>query len=361
MHFVSQFVENAFHVDLAAVFFGNTLAGYIDAFALFIVSFVVFRALQWVLLKRLAMLAKKTKTDIDDTLIKIVRSLRPAFYYFASFYIAFLALSLPALLESVLNGVLIAWIAAQIVIALHILIDYMLERRARKEEGDSKAAYRFLSNIAKWVLWVVAVLMVLSNLGINVTSLIAGLGIGGIAVALAAQNVLGDLFSSFAIYFDKPFVIGDFIMVGEHSGTVEKIGIKTTRIRALQGEEIVISNQELTSTRIQNLRKMEERRVAFNFGVLYETPIEKVRAIEGMVKNIFESLESVKGVRLDRVHLKSLGASSLDFEVVYYLETKEYLPFMDVQQEIHFKLLEAFEKEGIGFAYPTQTIHLAKS
>jgi len=361
MNFISQFIENAFHVDLSAVFFGNTLAGYIDAFALFVVSFIVFRFLQWVLLKRLAILAKKTKTDIDDTLIKIVRSLRPAFYYFASFYIALLALSLPTTVGNVLNGILIAWIAAQIVIALHILVDYLLERRARKEEGGSRAAYHFLSNIAKWALWMVAILMVLSNLGVNITSLIAGLGIGGIAVALAAQNVLGDLFSSFAIYFDKPFVIGDFIMVGEHSGTVEKIGIKTTRIRALQGEEIVISNQELTSTRIQNLRKMEERRVALTFGVLYETSTEKVHAIEGMVKDIFSSLKTVTGVRLDRVHLKSLGASSLDFEVVYYLPTKEYLPFMDVQQEINFKLLETFGKEGIGFAYPTQTIHLTKS
>ena len=332
---------------------------YVLSVILFVLLSAFFRALQWAVLARLEVLSKKTKTDIDDTFIKITKSIKPGFYYFFSFWFVVQTLEFPALVNQIINGILIAWIAYQIVISIHILIDYWLERRARKEKGEGRNAYRFLSNIAKWVLWVVAVLMVLSNLGVNVTSLIAGLGIGGIAVALAAQNVLGDLFSSFAIYFDKPFEVGDFITVGPHSGTVEKIGIKTTRIRALQGEEIVVSNQELTSSRIQNIRKMKERRVAFPFGILYETSEDKVRAVPGIVREIFSTIHE-EGLKLDRVFFTTFGDSALTYEVVYFLPTRDIEVYLRTQQEINFKLLERFNREKIGFAYPTQTIYLAK-
>ena len=199
--------------------------------------------------------------------------------------------------------------------------------------------------------------MVLSNLGYNVTTLVAGLGIGGLAIAFALQKVLEDIFSSVSIYFDKPFEIGDFIIVGEQMGVVKKIGIKSTRIQALQGEEIVISNRELTSVRIQNFKRMEKRRVAFSFGVLYSTSNAKLKKAIEMVKKIVEKAEHAD---LDRVHFKAFGSSSLDFEVVYYLKSRDYNVYMDTQQEINFAIKEAFEKEKIEFAYPTQTIHLAK-
>ncbi|MEX0652146.1 MAG: mechanosensitive ion channel family protein [Candidatus Paceibacterota bacterium] len=341
------------------VFFGNSLQAYLLALGIFIVLTLVFRFLQWGILKRLESLAKKTETDIDDTLIRIIRSVKPAFYYMLSVYFALQYLSFTTTIDRVIDGLIFVVIAYQVVTALHVLIDYTLEKWAKREGKDGQKAYRFLGSAVKWGLWIIAILAVISNLGINITSLVAGLGIGGIAIALAMQNILSDLFSSFAIYFDKPFEVGDFVIVGEHSGTVEKIGIKTTRLRALQGEEIVISNQELTSARIQNLKKMTERRAVFSFGILYETDLPKIKAVPDMVRAIFAGLE-VGNARLDRVHLKALASSALDYEVVYYIPTREYIDYVDLQEELNIKLLESFKKEKIEFAYPTQTVHLLK-
>tara|TARA_Y100000310_G_scaffold344730_1_gene459121 strand:+ start:21742 stop:22824 length:1083 start_codon:yes stop_codon:yes gene_type:complete len=340
-------------------FLGNTVLEYIVALGAFVLFFVIFLLVQQAILGRLAVLAKKTKTDIDDALIRVVKSLKPPFYYFVAFYLALQFLVLNELFSDVVNVVLVIWIIYQAVIGLQIVIDYGLEKRSRKEDAGTKAAYGYLGRLIKWVLWAVAALLVLSNLGVNITSLVAGLGIGGIAIAFALQNILGDLFSSFAIYFDKPFVVGDFIVVGDKMGNVEKIGIKTTRIRALQGEELVISNKELTSARVQNFKKLKERRVVFSFGVLYETPSEKVKKISDIVRNIFDGKKDK--IRFDRVHFKNLGDSALEFEVVYYVLSSDYADYMDLQQDINFDLMEVFKKEGIEFAYPTQTLYVSKS
>ena len=340
-------------------FIGNTIEAYSIALGVFIGFIIVFRLIQWGILKRLEVLAEKTKTDIDDTLIEVVRSLKPAFYYILALYFGLQFLTFIELVEKIIDGAVFVVIAYQVVTALHILVDYTFKKKAEREGKETQKAYRFLSNFIKWGLWIIAILAVISNLGVNITSLVAGLGIGGIAVALALQNILSDLFSSFAIYFDKPFEVGDFIIVGKHSGTVEKIGIKTTRLRALQGEEIVISNQELTSARIQNLKKMEERRATFSFGILYETPLEKVKAVPKMVEEIFDGFK--KGsVRFDRVYFTTLADSALTFDVVYYVPTREYTDYLDIQQELNLKLMERFSKEKIEFAYPTQTVYIAK-
>ncbi len=346
-------------INFDYLFFNNTVGDYSIALGVFVGLVVVFSFIQWGILRRLETFAKKTKTDIDDTLVDIVRSLKPAFYYILALYFALQYLSFTLIIDRVIDGVILVVIAYQIVIALNILVDYTFQKKAKREGKEAKKAYRFLSNFIKWGIWIVASLSVISNLGINITSLVAGLGIGGIAVALALQNILSDLFSSFAIYFDKPFEVGDFITVGANSGTVEKIGIKTTRLRALQGEEIVISNQELTSARIQNLKKMKERRATFTFGVVYETSLEKVKTIPDTVKEIFSKFKKGK-VRLDRVYFTTLADSALTFEVVYYVPTREYADYLDIQQELNLKLMEHFKKEGIEFAYPTQTVYLAK-
>ena len=208
--------------------------------------------------------------------------------------------------------------------------------------------------IAKFALWVIAILLLLSNLGINITSLVAGLGIGGIAIAFALQNILTDLFSSFAIYFDKPFVVGDFITVGDYVGVVERIGIKTTRLRALQGEELVVSNRELTSTRIQNFHSMKSRRIQMQFGITYETPYNTVADLP---KKIHEKLDPMKGIRVDRIHFAGFGDSSLDFILVYYIDSNDYTQYMDRQQELNLTLLKLFAQERVEFAYPTRTVH----
>ncbi len=343
---------------LQLTLWGNSLAEIAIAFGAFLGFLLLFKLFQVIIIVRLKKLADKTATDIDDTLIDIVRSLKPPFYSFIAFFFALQFLSVSETIEKVVEALLIVWVILQVIVAVGILIDYV-GKRMFAGDGDegSRSAVGAIKILAKVALWSMGLLMVLSNLGIDVTSLIAGLGIGGIAIALAAQNILGDLFSSFSIYFDKPFQVGDFIVIGDKKGTVEKIGIKTTRIKALQGEELIISNQELTSAQIQNFKKLEERRADFSFGITYETPVEKVEKIPSMIEAI---IESASHARFDRAHFMEFGDSALNFSVVYYVESKNYVDYASAQQEINIAVLKKFAKEGIDMAYPTQTIYMAK-
>lgn len=341
-------------LTLEAVYFGNSISKYLEALGIFVVAFAIFGVLQSIVINRLEQFAKKSSTTIDDVAIRIVKSIKPGFYAFIAIFLGYQRLVFPEIVDTIFAGALVIWIAYQVVVALQILIDYVVGRWKSNDDVATAAAYDFLASIVKVVLWVFALIFVLSNFGVNITTFIAGLGIGGIAIAFALQKILGDLFSSFAIYFDKPFIVGDTIQVGQFMGTVQKIGIKTTRIKSLQGEEIVMANEKLTSEDVQNFGKMEERRNVFQFGVLYETPAEKVKAIPDMVRDIFKDLESV---RLDRVHFRSLGDSALIFEATYFALNPEYNFLLDLQQDINLKLMERFQKEGIEFAYPTQTIY----
>ena len=233
---------------------------------------------------------------------------------------------------------------------------YRTRRSVHDAAGaTSTAALGFVARVA---VWLVIVLMILDNFGVNITTLVASLGIGGIAVALALQNVLGDLFSSLSIVLDKPFVIGDFISVDDISGTVEYVGLKTTRIRGLGGEQVVFSNSDLLGSRIRNYKRMETRRIVFGIGVTYEISKQQVLAIPGILREVVEAQPQA---RFDRAHFKAYGASSLDFEVVYIVKTPEYGVYMDVQQAINLALFERFADEGIDFAYPTQTVYLART
>ena len=197
----------------------------------------------------------------------------------------------------------------------------------------------------------------LDNMGFEISAVIAGLGIGGIAVALAAQTILKDLFSYFSILFDRPFEIGDFIIIGEYLGTIEHIGIKTTRIRSLGGEQVILSNTDLTSSRVRNYKRMDKRRVLFKLGVTYQTSLEQLKAIPGIIKN---AIENVEDTIFDRAHFFSYGDFSLVFEVVYYVKSRDYNKYMDIQQEINFAINEEFKNRDIEFAYPTQTLYLNK-
>jgi len=340
------------------VLWGNAVYEYFFAAVMFVVLLAAFAAFQFFAIRYFRAIADKTKTDIDDTFVEIVRSLKPPFYVYLSFYFAVHTLALVPVFETLVQIGLVVWIVYQAVIATQILIDYVV-RKQSDDESDVAAenAIHILGFVSKVAIWTLGFLFTLSNLGVNITSLVAGLGIGGIAVALALQNILGELFSSFAIYFDKPFAPGDFIVVGDKAGVVERIGIKTTRIRALQGEEVVISNQDLTAARLQNFKKMKERRVAFSFGVTYETPIPLVEEIPDMVKDI---VESVEGARFDRAHFNRFEDSALGFDVVYYIESNDYNMYMDIQQEINIKILRAFEEKGVSMAYPTRTLYMRK-
>ncbi len=352
-------LENFFSPDtLQRVFLGNTLEDFIVAGGAFLVLLLVFKLLQAILFYRFKKLAEKTATAADDVFIEILRSIRPPFYSYLSFYLAMSFLELPGAFRKVINVILVVWAVYQVTLALQILIDYLLHGRLKDAAAASnREALKVLGKVLKGILWTIGVLFILSNVGIDVTSFIAGLGIGGVAVALALQNILSDLFSSFAIFFDKPFEVGDFVVVGENLGVVERIGIKTTRLRALQGEEIVISNRELTSVRIQNFKKMKERRVAFSFGVTYDTPIEKLKEIPQIIKEIITAEELA---RFSRAHFNKFDDSALNFEVVYYVQTADYDKYMDINQDIHLKVKEAFDKRKISMAFPTRTIYLER-
>jgi len=235
------------------------------------------------------------------------------------------------------------------------LVAWLDQRRKVTLEEDKAVAgsIGIIRFVARVVVWGMVLLLTLDNLGVDITALVAGLGIGGIAVALAVQNVLGDLLASLSIALDRPFVPGDFLVLGEHMGTVEYIGIKSTHLRSLTGEQIVMSNSDLLSSRVRNYGRMYERRVVFRVGVTYETPREKLLRIPPLLRKIIESQE---GVRFDRAHFAAYGAYSLDFEVVYYVLSPDYNRYMDVQQAINFGIHESFEALGAEFAYPTQTL-----
>jgi len=361
MQTLSLYVERllaTLSIDGSTIFLGNTVSTYALSLAAFLLVLAIAALAQYFALAWLASVATRTKTDLDDTFVKIVRSFRPPFYLLVAFWFALKPISVAGVAERVVTALLVVWLVYQAVIIVGILVEDVVFRHIAKDRDETtKSALHLLANLAKGVMWVFGILLVLSNFGVNVTSLVAGAGIAGIAIAFALQGILSDLFSSFSLYFDKPFRVGDFIIVGDTMGVVKHIGIKSTRIRALSGEEITLSNKELTAAKIQNFKRMQERRVVFSFGVLYETPVATCRAIPAMIKRIIEPIDDV---RFDRVHMQKFGDSSLDYQVVYYVLTPDYNRYMDIQQAINFKMMEHFEQKGIGFAYPTRTIYMAK-
>lgn len=327
-----------------AIYFGNSVFDYVVMLFLFLILLLALKSIQTFALGHLRRFAEKTATELDDVLVKIIGSMRPPFYAFLAAYFASHSLSMSGFAEKLFTAILVIWVTYQIITAIEIFIDYVITKRTKESGDESAAAMHLASVFLKTLIWVFAFLTILSNLGINVTSLVAGLGIGGVAVALAAQNILGDLFSSFAIYLDKPFVVGDSIKAGEIVGTVEKIGTKTTRLRGQQGEEIVVPNKEMASARIQNFQKIKERRVLFTFGVVYETDDKKLAKIPLWIKEI---IDGEPNTRFDRAHFKEFGGSALNFEVVYFVTSPDTLDSLNAGQNINLRLREKFTKEKV--------------
>lgn len=278
--------------------------------------------------------------------------------FLLAIYIGSLFLELPPKVSSLINKVALVALFTQLILWANTFIDlYSRQYREVKLKNDLTAATAIgmFAFIAKLVILSIIILVALDQMGMNITTLIAGLGVGGIAIALAVQHILGDLFASLTIILDKPFVVGDFLIVDDHKGTVENVGLKTTRVRSLSGELLVFPNSSLLQSRIRNFQQMHQRRVVFTFGVLYETPLEKLRSIPPLLKSL---VEKQKMTRFDRAHFLKWGDSSIDFEVVYFVLCPDYNAFMDVHQLINFELIECFRRDGINFAYPTQTLYL---
>jgi small-conductance mechanosensitive channel len=317
-------------------------------------------ALIWLVrrLRLLTRLARTTHTRAGEAIVDALNGTRVWLFLPLALYAGASVLQIPARLDRVLEGLAMVGALAQLALwANRLLAFWLAQRMVEKRTTDPEAAtmVTLIGFIARSFVWTLALLLALDQLGFNVTALVAGLGIGGVAVALALQNVLGDLFASAAIVLDKPFVVGDFIVVGEFAGTVEKVGLKTTRLKSLSGEQLVFGNAVLLGAQIRNFKRMQERRILFGVGVTYETPAEKLRAIPGWLK---AAVEAQPDVRFDRAHFKSYGDFSLDFEIVYYVLSAEYGQYMDRQQAINFAIFDKFAAEGVEFAYPTRTLYL---
>lgn len=338
---------------------GNSLARAIAAAAVFLVLLVAFRAGLPFVLGRVKTLAERSRISADDAIVALLSQIPRWVLSLLALLLGLSLLRLPDPGDQVVKAGIFAVCTYLGIAVVRLVIELSLVSRVPSlRAGDRNELPAVLRVTLVIGLWCIGILLILSNLGINVISLVTGLGIGGIAVALALQNILGDMFSSFALYMDKPFREGEFIVTGQHMGVVKQIGLKTTRIQALEGEEIVIPNQELTAARIQNYKRMSERRVVFGFRVTYDTPLEKLRTIPEIVRSIVERQEEA---RFDRAHFVHFGESSLDFEVVYYVQKPEYALHMDIRQAVNLELVERFAAEGIAFAYPTRTVHLEKA
>ncbi len=325
---------------------------YAQAAGIFIIAYFALYVFRTYLIGQLDHISRKTSTQLDDSLIAIIRSITWPFYIITPLYIASLTLALPILIA---QGIWLLFLLTTSVYAIRVLQQLIISTINATTKGKDPAIVQLLGSLIKGVLWVLLFLMILSNLGINITSLLAGVGIGGIAIALAAQSILSDLFSAFSIYFDKPFEVGDTIKIGNDTGTVEKIGIKSTRLRTLQGEQMIISNQELTTARIQNFKRLKERAMYYRFGVTYDTPAATLERIPSIVTN---ALTSLQGCDVNRVHFVSLGDSALIFELMYTVHSDNFTDYLNAQQDINLALVKAFQAEGVNFAFPSQTVYL---
>ena len=348
---------------LNQTFWGNTVQSYLIAAGIFIGASLIIFIFRKVVISRLRRWAESTETKLDDLLIRgLQKSIIPVLNILV-FYFAVKTLSLHPKVEravDVISVILITYfIIKMITAALRFGLDSYIKSKSTEEEEAQRRIkqMRGITAIVSFFIWVLGFIFLLDNLGFEITTVIAGLGIGGIAIALAAQAVLGDLFSYFVIFFDRPFEIGDFIVIGEFRGNIEHIGIKTTRVRSLSGEQLVFGNSDLTSSRIQNFKRMDRRRVVFKLGVTYQTPAEK---IEQAVKVVEQIIIDHPDVTYDRGHFTTFGAFSLDLEFVYFVLSNDYNQHMNIQQDVNFRVLREFEKLGIAFAYPTQTLFVNK-
>ena len=336
------------------VFLGNDLAAWTKALVTFGLWFTVLPLAKGFVSSRLRRLDPAQPHAALELVLGLLQRTSRTFLVVVATYLALQWLALPAGAGRWVTGALLVFVWVQVAqwgsAAVRLLVDRKLQRdeRAAKEGAASLNILKFVGVAAVWVL---AVLLMLGNLGIDVTALIAGLGVGGIAIALAVQNVLGDLLASLSIALDKPFKVGDFLVIGEEKGTVEHIGIKSTRLRSLSGEQIVMPNADLLKSRVRNYGLLFERRLSFRLGIVYETPRERVEEVPRIIE---AAIRPQDRTRFDRAHFATFGAFSLDFEAVYFVLDPAYGTAMDIQQAINLRIMDEFRQRGIDFAYPTQ-------
>jgi len=342
---------------LNQVYFNNIVLNYLLFVITLILGCIAVRIVEYFVFKHLNLWAKNAKTSIGYFLVKGFRKYLLPIAYFSVIYLSIKILNLNPYVTRIVDTTILGVITVIGAIFVSSVAVFTFNKywENKAQEANNQLALKWIAIMAKIVIWVIAALLFLDNVGFKVTSLVAGLGIGGLALAFAAQAIIADIFCFFTIFFDKPFELGDFIVAGDEFGTVEHIGMKTTRIRALSGEQIIFSNTDLTTSRIKNYKTMEQRRVLFTLGVTYDTANDKLKEIPGMIKDI---VDKVPDTAFARTHFFAYGAYGLNFEIAYYVLTNDYDKYMDINQEINLRIKEEFEKNGIEFALPTQTLHL---
>lgn len=339
----------------------NPLSQWLVAFAVFAGALLALALLRKRVYTFLHGVASRTQNRIDDLVIATLGETKKIFGLAVAAFAGSRVLRFSTATDRVMWHIIVAVILAQGAAWAARLLREGIDMYGRSrfgEDGGTLTTIRALQSVSTFAVWTIAILLVLENLGIHVSALVAGLGIGGIAIALAIQSVLGDLFASLAILLDKPFVVGDLLVLDDLVGAVEEIGVKTTRLRSLSGEQIVMSNANLLDSRIRNYGRMEERRVVFTLGVTYQTSPDDLEAIPDTIRTI---VEAYPNTRFDRSHFKTFGPSSLDIETVYYVTVPDYQAYMDTQQAINLDVYRRFAADGIEFAYPTQTVFVEQS
>ena len=345
-------------IGLSTIFLDNSLADYLIFILFLAFSFLFIKLFDKFLLSKMDLVVKKYSHSFSQLLKNIFKKRFYPLFYILIFYLAFNRLKIINPIANFIELILLILTVIFVVLTILDIASYTLKKywEKKKRSDEQQKVLSASLFLIKTLIWIIALLFILDNLNIQITGLVTGLGVGGIAIAFAAQSILADLFNYFTIFFDKPFDIGDFIIVGNYKGTIEHIGIKTTRLRSLSGEQLVISNTDLVNSRINNYKRMERRRINFSFSLTYDTPLEKIKKVPNIVENIIKETEKTE---FDRAHFAQYAEYSLLFEVVYYVEDSDYKVYMDTQEKINFKMGEEFNKLGVDFAYPTQTIYLA--
>jgi small-conductance mechanosensitive channel len=345
---------------LNRVYYNNTVEEYLISIGVIVGGILLLKIFKKIILNRLKKWSESTETTIDNFAINAIEKFALPALNVLIVYIGITLLELSPKANQILKiavAVVITFFILRLVssIALHGLKSYV----RRQDQGEEKVKQLGgIMLIINATIWIIGIIFLLDNLGQDVGAIIAGLGIGGIAIALAAQNILGDLFNYLVIFFDQPFEIGDFIILDDKMGTVEYIGIKTTRLKSLSGEQLILANSDLTKSRVHNFKRMQRRRIQFEIGIVYESTIDQIKAVPIIIKEVIDSIE---GLTLDRTHFKSYGDFSLIFQTVYFVESADYNIYMDKQEIINLRIHEEFEKRKIDFAYPTQSIYLSRT
>ena len=336
----------------------NKLADYAIALLILVSSILIIKMLRRLVIRNLKQWAARTTNPFDDAIIRILERNVVPIIYLGSFYVAISNLTLHPILDRTIEVLVIISSTMLGIKLVASLAEYVLKiywLTYHRDNPNIEQSFNALIPAIRVIIWIVGIIFILDNLGFDISAVVASLGIGGVAIALASQGVLQDLFSYFSILLDRPFELGDFIIVGDYLGTVEYVGIKTTRLKSISGEEIIIANTDLTGSRIRNFKRMRERRIVFKFGVVYNTNIEQLKMIPSLVERIIKETEHTK---FDRAHFTGYGDFSLDFEVVYFINSNDYNQYMNAQQQINLNIKTEFARHDIEFAYPTQINYL---